>query len=43
MKWELDMPKDQYYVPHINIKWLLILHAILIAVLSLMMWGAWNL
>lgn len=43
MKWELDIPKDKYYVPVINIKWLLILHGILIVVLSLMMWGAWSL
>lgn len=43
MKWELEIPKDKYYVPVINIKWLLIMHGILLAVLSLMMFGAWHL
>lgn len=42
MKWELEQPKDKYYVPVITIKWLLILHAILITVLTVMMWGAWS-
>lgn len=43
MKWEVEIPKDKYYVKVINLKWLLILHAILLTVLSLMMFGAWSL
>ncbi|CAI3941705.1 unnamed protein product [Commensalibacter communis] len=43
MKWELEQPKDKFYVPVITIKWLLILHGILIAVLALMTYGAWYL
>lgn len=43
MKWELQQPKDKYYVPVITIKWLLILHLALIVLLSIMIIGAWEL
>lgn len=43
MKWEVEIPKDKFYVKVINLKWLLILHAILIVMLSIMMYGAWHL
>lgn len=43
MKWELQQPKDKYYVPVITIKWLLILHLIMILLIGLMIYGAWNL
>lgn len=43
MKWELEQPRDQYYAPVITIKWLLILHIILITVIGLMIYGAWHL
>lgn len=41
MKWEVEIPKDKYYVKVINIKWLLILHGILSTLLAAMMYGAW--
>ncbi len=41
MKWELDIPKDKYYVPVLNIKWLFIIHMVLIIVVGIMIAGAW--
>lgn len=43
MKWELQQPKDKYYVPVITIKWLLILHLALIVLIGSMIAGAWSL
>lgn len=43
MKWEVEIPKDKYYVKVINLKWLFILHAGLSVVLAIMIYGAWSL
>lgn len=43
MKWELEQPRDKYYVPVLTIKWLVILHLALIFVIGIMIAGAWSL